>query len=76
MDSAVEGDRGFLIEYMDVYSKLLSECMRQNVLLIGVSGGPRVDAYYRLIFSEKQSLSKFLRYFYKLLPLHAPIICL
>ena len=41
MDSAIEGDRGFLIEYMNVYSKLLSECRRQNVLLIGVSKDSR-----------------------------------
>lgn len=42
MDSVVEGDRDFLIEYMDFYSKLLNECRRRNVLLIGVSKDSRV----------------------------------
>jgi hypothetical protein len=37
VDSPVERDRDFLIEYMDVYSKLLDACRREDVLLIGVS---------------------------------------
>lgn len=62
VDSVVEGDRDFLIEYMDVYSKLLSECRRKNVLLIGVSKDSRAMFLRNVILdfictNELQSLS-------------------
>jgi len=42
-DCPVEGDRGFLVRYVDVYSKLLEKCRRENVLLLGVSKDSRAE---------------------------------
>ncbi|MEM2865121.1 MAG: DNA double-strand break repair nuclease NurA [Candidatus Bathyarchaeia archaeon] len=65
VDSVVEGDRGFSLEYMDVYSKLLRECRRENILLVGVSKDSRAtflrDAILNSIcMDELQSLNSFL----------------
>jgi len=42
-DCPVEGDRGFLLRYVDVYSKLLEACRRRNVILLGVSKDSRAE---------------------------------
>jgi len=43
MDSPVDGDRAFLLDYMDLYAKLLRECRDANILLVGVSKDSRAE---------------------------------
>lgn len=61
-DCPVEGDRGFMLKYVDVYSKLLEACRRENVILLGVSKDSRADFIRKeflnqLCLSEVRSLS-------------------
>jgi hypothetical protein len=61
-DCPVEGDRGFMLRYVDVYSKLLEVCRRENVILLGVSKDSRAEFMRKeflnqLCLSELRSLS-------------------
>ena len=61
-DCPVEGDRGFMLRYVDVYSKLLDACRRENVILLGVSKDSRAEFMKKeflnqLCLSELHSLS-------------------
>ncbi|MEM2936778.1 MAG: DNA double-strand break repair nuclease NurA, partial [Candidatus Bathyarchaeia archaeon] len=57
MDSPVDGDRAFLLEYMNLYAKLFKECRDADVLLVGVSKDSRAeflrDEFLRQICSKE-----------------------
>ncbi|HID90988.1 TPA: DNA double-strand break repair nuclease NurA [Candidatus Bathyarchaeota archaeon] len=60
-DCPVEGDRGFLLRYMDVYSRLLEACRREGVALVGVGKDSRAEFVRneflnQLFLSELRSL--------------------
>ncbi len=51
-ETPVEGDRTLLIDLAEAFCKLLSECRRRNVIIVGVSKDSRVENFRDLLLKR------------------------